>query len=82
LRDSRTAVIVTAAATTAKGMLTQKTDAHPKKVRSTPPATGPTPKPVPPMADQVPMAPARVAAGNVSVMIDSVSASMAAPPIP
>src|SRR5580693_6292702 len=48
LRDSRTAVIVTAMAATAKGRLTQKTDAHPKKVSSTPPTTGPTPKPVPP----------------------------------
>src|SRR6478609_9235946 len=38
--DSRTAVIVTAAAATANGMLTQNTDAYPKKVRSTPPATG------------------------------------------
>ena len=46
------------------------------------PATGPAPNPVPPTAAQVPMAPARVSAGNVSVMIDSVSASMAAPPIP
>ena len=47
-----------------------------------PPATGPAPNPVPPMAAQVPIAPARVADGNVSVMMDSVSASMAAPPIP
>jgi hypothetical protein len=73
---------VSATATPANGTLTQNTDDHPKKVSRTPPITGPTPKPVPPMAAQVPMAPARAGAGNVSVMIDSVRASMAAPPTP
>jgi hypothetical protein len=34
------------------------------------------------MAAQVPMAPARLSGGNVSVMIDSGNASIAAPPIP
>ena len=78
----RTAIAVSATATTANGRLTQKTEAQPEKLRRIPPAAGPTPKPVPPTAAQVPMAAARVPGGNVSVMMDSVSASIAAPPAP
>ena len=43
-------------ATAAKGTLTQNTDDHPKKLSRMPPAAGPTPKPVPPMAAHVPKA--------------------------
>ena len=67
---------------TANGRLTQNTLAQPEKVSRIPPTAGPTPKPVPPTAAQVPMAPARVSGGNVSVMMESVSASIAAPPAP
>ena len=67
---------------TANGTLIQNTEAQPKNVSRMPPATGPTPKPVPPTAAQVPMAAARSGAGKVSVRMDSVRASMAAPPRP
>ena len=82
LRAGRTATAVIATAMTANGMLTQKTEAQPEKRSRIPPTAGPTPKPVPPTAAQVPMAPARVSGGNASVMMDSVSASIAAPPTP
>jgi hypothetical protein len=75
-----TAVIATAVI--ANGMLTQNTEAQLEKMRRIPPAAGPTPKLVPPTAAQVPMAAARVSGGNVSVMMDSVRASIAAPPAP
>jgi hypothetical protein len=45
LRGSRTAVIVTMAATTAKGMLTQRIDGQPKKARSTPRRPAPEARP-------------------------------------
>ena len=67
---------------TANGRLTQNTLAQPEKVSRIPPTAGPTPKPVPPTAAQVPIALARVSGGNVSVMMESVSASIAAPPAP
>ena len=47
-----------------------------------PPATGPAPKPVPPIAAHVPMAPALIPGGYVSVMMASASAESAAPPTP
>ena len=64
------------------GMLIRNTEPHQKCSSRNPPSRGPSATAPPTAAAQIPIALPRSAGGKITVMIDSVTGSTEAPPMP